>query len=132
MTPSIRLTFRRRRAVTARAGMSLVEMMVAIVLLGVGLLAMASLTVVVNAQNRNSRTQQVAAMVVQSRLDSLASIRCSALAASGTQSGTTVTRGVTEKWSVADGNDIKIIRDTVTFAGRKKPIAYLSLIPCRD
>ena len=112
--------------------MSIVELIVAIVLLGVGLLAMAALSVVLSAQTRVSRTQQVAAMVVQSRLDSLASIHCQALASSGTQSGTTITRGVTEKWSVADGNDTKIIRDTVSFKGRKKPIAYLSIIPCRD
>lgn len=124
--------FVRRRLVKARAGMSLVEMIVAIVLLGVGLLAMAALSVVLNAQTRGARTQQVAAMVVQSRLDSLASISCTSLATSGTVSGTTITRGVTEKWSIADGNDTKIIRDTVTFAGRKKPIAYLSIIPCRD
>ena len=131
MSPSIRRSAR-RRLVKARAGMSLVEMIVAIVLLGVGLLAMAALSVVLNAQARGSRVQQVAAMVVQSRLDSLASISCQALAPSGPMTGTTVTRGVTEKWSIIDGNDTKIIRDTVTFAGRKKPIAYLSIIPCRD
>jgi Tfp pilus assembly protein PilV len=131
MTPSLR-RFPRRRLTKARAGMSIVELIVAIVLLGVGLLAMASLSVVMSAQTRVSQTQQVAAMVVQSRLDSLASIHCQSLASSGTQTGTTVTRGVTEKWSVADGNDVKVIRDTVTFKGRKKPIAYLSIIPCRD
>lgn len=132
MTPIVRRPPGPRRLMKPRTGMSLVEMLVAIILLGVGLLAMAALSVVVNAQTRNARSQQVAAMVVQSRLDSLSSIRCAALAPSGTQSGTTVTRGVTEKWSVTDGNDVKIIRDTVTFAARKNPLAYVSLIPCRD
>jgi len=70
--------------------------------------------------------------VVQSRVDSLSSIRCQALAASGPQSGVLVTRGITERWSVTDGNDIKVIRDTLSFKGRKKPIAYISVIPCRD
>jgi Tfp pilus assembly protein PilV len=131
MKPFIRRP-RDRRLVKARAGMSIVELIVAIVLLGVGLLAMAALSVVLSAQTRHSRTQQVAAMVVQSRLDSLSSIHCQNLASSGTQTGTTITRGVTEKWSIADGNDTKIIRDTVTFTGRKNPLAYISIIPCRD
>lgn len=112
--------------------MTLVELMVAVMLLAVGLLSLAALSVVLNAQARGAQRQQTAAMLVQSRIDSLASIHCQNLAPSGTQSGVAITRGITERWSVADGNDIKVIRDTVTFAGRKNPIAYVSLIPCRD
>jgi Tfp pilus assembly protein PilV len=112
--------------------MSLVELMVAIVLLGVGLLGMAALSLKVNTQQRDAGQQQLAALVVQSRIDSLSSIHCQALAPAGTQSGVSVTRGITERWRVVDGNDIKVITDTVTFAARKKPLAYLSIIPCRD
>jgi Tfp pilus assembly protein PilV len=112
--------------------MSLVELMVAIVLLGVGLLGMAALSLKVNTQQRDAGQQQLAALVVQSRIDSLSSIHCQALAPSGPQTGTSVTRGITERWRVEDGNDIKVIYDTVTFAARKKPLAYLSIIPCRD
>lgn len=115
-----------------RAGMSLVELMVAIVLIAVAFLGMAALSLKVNAQQRDSATQQLAALVVQSRFDSLASIHCQALAPSGPVSGTTVTRGITEKWRIVDGNDVKIITDTVTFAPRKNPLVYLSVIPCRD
>jgi len=115
-----------------RRGMSLVELMVAVLLLGVGLLGMAAFSYAMTTQQKVSTNQQVAAMVVQSRVDSLSSIRCQALAPSGTQSGVLVTRGITERWSVTDGNDIKVIRDTLSFKGRKKPIAYISVIPCRD
>ena len=130
----LRLKTRKRRPPVGRIrkGMSLVELMVAIVLLGVGLLGMAALSLKVNEQQRAAGAQQLAALIVQSRIDSLSSIHCQALAPSGTQSGVSVTRGITERWSVADGNDIKIITDTVTFAARKKPLAYLSIIPCRD
>jgi len=115
-----------------RAGMSLVELIVAMVMLAVGLLGLASLSVRLSKQHGGSASQQFAALVVQSRFDSLASIHCQSLAPSGPVSGTATTRGVTEKWSIVDGNDIKTIRDTVTFAARKKPLAYLSVIPCRD
>ena len=115
-----------------RTGMSLVELLVAMVLLGVGLLGLAMLSVRVSAQQRGAASQQMAALVVQSRFDSLASISCLSLAAYGTQTGSATTRGITERWSVADGNDIKIITDTVTFAARKRPLAYVSVIPCRD
>lgn len=130
----LRLKTRKRRPPIGRGrvGMSLVELIVAIVLLGVGLLGMAALSLKVNAQQRDAGAQQLAALVVQSRIDSLSSIHCQTLAPSGPQSGTTVTRGITERWQVMDGNDIKIITDTITFAARQKPLAYLSIIPCRD
>ncbi|MGH7695572.1 MAG: type IV pilus modification PilV family protein [Gemmatimonadaceae bacterium] len=115
-----------------RKGLSLVELIVAMVMLSVGLLGLASLSVRLSKQHNSSASQQFAALVVQSRFDSLSSIHCQALAPSGTVSGTATTRGVVEKWTITDGNDIKTIIDTVTFAARRKPLAYLSVIPCRD
>lgn len=124
----------RRRSVSRRkrAGMSLVELLVAIMLLGIGLLGLALLSLRVSKQQDSASSQHFAALIVQSRFDSLSSIRCQNLAPSGTQSGTVTTRGITERWSVQDGNDIKIITDSVTFAARKRPLAYVSIIPCRD
>lgn len=123
-------TRRRQPPVTRpRAGISLVELIVAILVLTIGLLGLAALSIKVNAQQRHAGKQQLAAMVVQSRFDSLSSIHCQALV---NQTGTTVTRGITERWRIADGNDIKVITDTVIFAPRLRPIAYLSVIPCRD
>ncbi len=132
MTNSKKVPRTRRHVRRARRGMSLVELMVALVLLGVGLLSMAAFSYAMTTQQRHAMNQQVASMVVQSRVDSLSSIHCQALAPSGNQSGVVVTRGVTERWTVADGNDTKVIYDTLTFKGRKKPLAYISVIPCRD
>jgi prepilin-type N-terminal cleavage/methylation domain-containing protein len=115
-----------------RAGMSLVELLVAMVLLSIGLLGLAMLSMRLIKQHDGAASQQLAALVVQSRFDSLASIRCQNLAPYGTQTGTATTRGITERWAVVDGNDIKTITDTVTFAARKRPLAYVSVIPCRD
>lgn len=115
-----------------RAGMTLVELLVAMVILAVGLLGLAMLSLRLNKQHDGASDQQFAALVVQSRFDSLASIHCQTLAPSGPVSGTATTRGITEKWTITDGNDIKTITDSVTFAGRTKPLAYMSIIPCRD
>jgi len=112
--------------------MSLIELMVAIVLLGVGMLGMAGVSLTVGKQFGNAARQSDAAMVVQSRIDSLSSVACQTLAPSGPVSGSTLTRGIKEKWTIADGNDIKTIVDTVTFKGRVKPLVYMSIIPCRD
>lgn len=119
-------------AVKSRDGMSLIELMVAIVILGVGMLGMAGISLTVTKQFSSASRQADAAMIVQSRMDSLASISCQTLAPSGTQSGTTVTRGITEKWRVTDGNDVKNVIDSVSFAGRKKVLVYTSILPCRD
>lgn len=123
---------RDRRTARGRAGMSIIELIVAMVLLAFGLLGLAGVSLRVSAQQRGAAGQQLAAVVVQSRFDSLSSISCQALAPSGPVTGVTTTRGVTERWTISDGNDIKIIADTVTMPSRKNPIAYLSVIPCRD
>ena len=126
------VTRRRQRRSASRDGMTLIELMVAIILLGVGMLGLAGLSVTVAKQQRGGSLQETAALVVQSRLDSLSSIQCAMLAPSGTQTGTATTMKVKEKWVVTDGNDIKTIADTVTFAGRTMPLVYKSVIPCRD
>ena len=112
--------------------MTLIELMVAIVILAVGLLGMAGLSLTVNTQFGTAARQADAALVVQSRIDSISTVSCQALAPSGPVSGTTITRGITEKWRITDGNDIKQIVDSVSFKGRKQTLVYTSIIPCRD
>lgn len=123
---------RRAGGVSERRGMTLIELMVAMTLLGVGMLGLAGLSLTVGRQFGNGARQADAALVVQSRIDSISTVSCQTLAPSGPVSGTTVTRGITEKWTITDGNDIKTIVDTVTFKGRTKPLVYTSIIPCRD
>jgi hypothetical protein len=100
--------------------------------LSFGLLGMAGFSFTLSKQYKSSTKQEAAALMVQSRIDSVASIRCELLAPSGTQSGTLTRLGVTEKLYIADGNDIKVLTDTVTFSPRTKPLVYRSIIPCRD
>jgi prepilin-type N-terminal cleavage/methylation domain-containing protein len=124
--------FRPRPPRRPRRGLTIIEVLVAILLLGVGLLGLAGYTVASSKQYRGATLQQRAALVVQSRFDSLTSIQCTLLAPGGPQSGSATNMGVNERWSVVDGNDIKVITDTVRFAGRTIPLAYRSIIPCRD
>jgi len=122
----------RRPAPRKREGMTIIEVIVAMMILTFGLLGMAGFSLTVTKQFKASTKQEAAALMVQSRIDSVASIRCQALAPSGPQTGTLVNLGVTEKWVIADGNDIKILTDTVTFSPRTRPLVYRSIIPCRD
>ena len=128
-----RIVPRRRRGFPRnRKGISIIEVIIAMIVLTFGLLGMAGFSLTVTQQYKASTKQETAALLVQSRIDSVASIRCQALAPSGTQSGTLTTLGVTEKWSIVDGNDIKTLTDSVTFTPRTKPLVYRSIIPCRD
>ena len=116
----------------ARRGMTIIELMVAMVVLGVGLLGLAAMSVTVTRQFRNGARQADAALIVQSRIDSLATTSCALMPASGSVSGSATTRGVTERWKITDGNDIKTLLDSVTFTGRTRPLVYTSIFPCRD
>jgi len=122
----------RRPAPRKREGMTIIEVIVAMMILTFGLLGMAGFSLTVTKQFKASTKQEAAALMVQSRIDSVASIRCQALAPSGPQTGTLVNLGVTENWVISDGNDIKILTDTVTFYPRTRPLVYRSIIPCRD
>jgi Tfp pilus assembly protein PilV len=110
----------------------MVELLVAIVLLAVGLLAMGGLAVTASRQVRGGATQTVAAAVAQSRFDLLASMQCSAIANKPVVVGSQTTRAVREKWVITDGNDVVYVADTLRIPGRTRPLVYLSVIPCRD
>ena len=125
-------TRKHRRATDKREGMTIIEVIVAMMILTFGLLGMAGFSLTVTKQFKTSTKQEAAALMVQSRIDSVASIRCQALAPSGPQSGSLVSMGVSEKWVIEDGNDIKILTDSVIFAPRTRYLVYRSIIPCRD
>lgn len=135
---SRRRGFRSRTAATSaprgsRRGLTLIELMVAMLILNVALLALAGLGATVSKQMRSGAIQTRAALRVQSRLDSLASIQpCQNLLTTGVPVGSLTKDGITEKWRITDGNDVINIVDSVTFTGISKPLVYRSLVPCRD
>jgi len=114
--------------------MTLVELMVALFVLGVALLALAGFSAQVTRQLAGGGRQTVAATIVQSRLDSLSSIApCTTVVpAGGVVTGSRTTRGVRESWVIRDGNNVIYVTDTVTFRGRTQPLVYQSILVCRN
>lgn len=118
---------------TARRGATLVELMVAMLLLSVGLFSVLGTSGSVVKQLGGGRNQTVAAGIAQARLDSLTSIGCQSLTpGNATTSGTSTRRDIEESWTVVDGRNIKTIQITMTVPGRMVPILYETIIPCRD
>ena len=129
----VRLRARRRSARGPRSGFTLVEVIAAIMLLAIGLLAIAGLGVVASKTTRRGAGQTMAAAMAQSRFDSLASVPCATLAVGSTVTrGVSTVRGVRESWVVTDGWNVKRLADTLTVPGRANPLVYVSVIPCRE
>ena len=111
-----------------RGGFTLVEMMVAVVILAVGLLGLASSAGYVVRQVGGGSMQTVAATVVQSRMEWLRSVPCDSV-----KKRTVTTRGVYE--SIVPGstvNKVLFVTDTVKYsvAGSPKTQVYTMAVPC--
>ena len=123
-----------RKLVAPRRGFTVVEVVVAIMILAIGVLGLAATSGVVSRQLGRGNLQTIAAAVAQSRFDSLTSVPCQNLAPTSgvNQTGTATIRGVRESWVISDSNDMKAIVDTVKFSGRTNALVYVTLLPCRD
>lgn len=96
-----------------RAGFTIVELIVAMLMLTIGLLGLAGVGAVVLKQMRGGTYQTIAASIAQSRFEQFEGDPCASIA-----SGTATVRGMTETWTAsAVGLRAKTIRDTVTFVG---------------
>jgi Tfp pilus assembly protein PilV len=110
--------------------LTLVEMMVAVVILAVGLLGLASTSAVVTRQVGGSANQSQAANAIQARLEWMRSVPCSKI-----PNDSTVTyRGVRERWirgSIV--NRVLWVRDTVQFSvgGSVKTQVYTMTVQCQ-
>jgi len=117
--------------VRAREGVTLVEILVAVVMLTVAVGGLLGSSAAVANQMGGGVRQTVAAGVAQARLDSLTSLSCAQLAA-GAATGYSSTRGVQESWTVTDGRNIKTIAVNIQIPRRTKTLVYSMVIPCRD
>jgi Tfp pilus assembly protein PilV len=112
--------------------MTLVEVVFAVMVLAIGLLALAGLGLASARMTKGGGIQMSATAAAQARFDSLASLPCQTLAMNGPQTGSTQTvRGVRESWTVSSGTYVKLLTDTLRVSGRSKPLVFLSEIPCR-
>lgn len=121
----------RRRAHAAhrrRRGISLVEVMTAVTVLGIGVLGLAGTASVVALQMGGGGQRTAAAGVAQQKYDSLSAVACTSLVSS-----TDSVRNVRVTWTVADSGFSRWVRQTVRFRTRRgyRTLTYDSMIPCR-
>jgi prepilin-type N-terminal cleavage/methylation domain-containing protein len=122
----------RSRRGPARAGFTLIEMIVAVVILTVGLLGLASTSAVITRQAGGNATQTLATQVIANRLEKFRSLGCSQIAPSGGET----TRRISERWArVNTVNRVLFVVDTVTYTiagtSRTKMHVFTITVPCQ-
>jgi prepilin-type N-terminal cleavage/methylation domain-containing protein len=127
-------TIRQRRQGVGRRGRSgftIVEIIVAIVVLLVGVLGLASSAAVVSRLIGGGAQQALAANVAQSRFEILRSRPCNMIV-----DGSAGARGVTEQWRVEPVAvrmyDVEVVVTYSTPGGPRQPQAYRSHVICRS
>ena len=115
----MRIARRHRRGArpTPRGGFTLIEVIVAIVVLSIGVLGLAGTASYVMTQMMGAREQTVAANMATAVMDSLSASPCSSLVG-----GTKTRRGVTVTWVVAESLRTRWVHETVTYKPRRGPI----------
>lgn len=108
-----------------RRGISLVEVLIACVLLTVAVLGLVSVATGVSRQTGNSRRQVIAASMAQARLDSLRSLSCASMS-----SGARTRQGITEEWTVSGSGATRDIVLRLTLPRLSNQIVYRALVPC--
>lgn len=114
-----------------RKGFTIIEIIIAIVIMVVGVLGLASTAAVVARLIGGGAQLTLAANVAQSRFEILRSTRCADIANGSADSG----RGVTEQWRVTqvkpDLFEVDVAVQYTTTSGPKTPQAYRSHVSCR-
>jgi len=114
----------------ARRGFTLIEMIIAIIVMSIGIMALAGTASYVAAQMGGGNAQTIAAALASKVTDSLAARRCSALV-----SGSQTRRGVTVTWTVDDSSRTKWVTEQVQYKpkrGATKTVNYVTVIQCPD
>ena len=113
---------------TTRAGLTLIEVVIAILILSVGALALAGSSAVMVRRLSDSARNSVGASVGRSRIESSLAAPCSALTGGSEQ-----ILGVRSDWSVAGAQNSADIKLRVTYPARRGPHSedFISSAPCR-
>jgi prepilin-type N-terminal cleavage/methylation domain-containing protein len=117
----------------ARRGVTLVELIVAMSILSIGLLAIVGTSGGIARSLGEARGDNLAAIMAQSRFETVAGMTCTGMTLP--MSATTVTRGITEKWRIENGgNNTLLVVDTVSWQTRRgtRKQAFTTLLPCRN
>jgi len=118
----------RLRRLRPRAGFTLAELLVAVLLIDVGLLALVAGSAIVVRRYNETRMCTSASRAAANRLQLLSASRCGAVSGAAT-----VDRGIAEYWSAAArGNRTIEVSDSVVFAagGRERQVVLRTRVPC--
>jgi type II secretion system protein I len=119
---------RRLSANGSRSGFTLIELMVALMVFVVGVLAVASSSTVVMTMVGGSQRRTIAAVVAETRFERLRAMSCTAHA-----NGNATTRGVRETWTVVPlvyADDVTVAVTFASCGGRVTSQTYRTYIPC--
>jgi len=110
-------------------GFTLIELMVTIIVLTIGLLAMAGTSAVISRQIGGGAQMALAANAAQARFERLRSEDCASLS-----SGSATERGISEAWTVTPKSRSVEVADTVSFTTLRgdRSHGYVTMIPCPD
>ena len=111
-----------------RRGFTLIEMIIAIIVMSIGIMGLAGTATYVATQMGGGNAQTIAAAMATKVSDSLAARRCAAIV-----DGTQTRRGVTATWVVADSTRTKWVTSTIQYKpkrGATKTINYVTVIQC--
>ena len=119
-----------RSRLAARRGFTLVELMVAVLLLSIGLTGVVATSSAISRMMGGSIREATAATLATSRFETLRGSRCAAITG-----GTATTRGITETWMVTQINPRTFdVTDSVSFVpiSRRAAVkqAYRSYVKC--
>ena len=114
-------------ASSARQGMTLVELIVAMTIIGVALLALAGSATLVTRLMGGGTRQALAASVVQTRLEKLRSVNCASVT-----SGADTVRGVIATWTSTTITRGRSITLTVRYPMQRgnRTQTYRTILPC--
>ncbi|HEX7937353.1 MAG TPA: prepilin-type N-terminal cleavage/methylation domain-containing protein [Gemmatimonadaceae bacterium] len=115
-----------------RRGVTLVELLVAMSILSIGLMAIAGVSGSITRSLGESRSETLAATAAMARFEKVAGTQCSSLTLSSPT--TESNRNITETYVVTDeGNNTRRIVDSVSWKTRRgtRMAAFTTLLPCR-
>jgi prepilin-type N-terminal cleavage/methylation domain-containing protein len=120
----------RRARLRARHGLTLIEVMIAIIVMAIGIMGLAGTASYVTQQMGGGNMQTIAAGMATKVADSLSARRCSALV-----SGEQTSRGVTVRWTVEDSSRTRWVRQAVQYKPKRGPaktVNYVLVVQCPD
>jgi prepilin-type N-terminal cleavage/methylation domain-containing protein len=124
---------RRRRPFPLRGrnhrGFTLVELVVAILVITIGVIGLASTAGAVTRQMGGGRRMLIASSVARARLEWFAAQNCTTVT-----TGSATTRGIAETWTVTQGARSVSVQLSVTYATPRgnRSQSYSARIPCRQ